>query len=320
MHPSMGAILLGLAMLSSGATISPIDSVSLSDDNIPTLNASGLGAIDRRFSMTHQYNGPALDETHCLMNIVFLLYEFSLLDFTSSIDPTVGIGAMYPDVLIVLSALAPRHTIETRFFIWGLYAGATLMIAQNVFQTVDFTLQWDGVAVGTITLRKPPRPSNLGGSSATDVLTQESQTTSTIPSTVDNSTNDSYTIDTTTAPDNPESQDLTVVFTSFRNPLPKYDVYMTVMRALTYIAEKDESDELRPFAINAPRPFNAILRLTQYRSPTQPGAELFSYGMASQSLPAIPQTLMEHGWREANFEAVFDGVPVGKGALVKGAR
>ena len=319
MNSFVGTILLGLAILSSAATVPPMGSINLSDDGIPVLNASQLGAIDPRFTMTHRYNGQALNEDHCLMNIVYLLSELSVLDFTSSIDPTVGMGAKYPDVVTVLDARAPRRTIETRLFIWGLYAAATLMIAQNIFQTAEFTLKWDGTAVGTITLMKATSTSSGVGSNATDVLAQESQVPDIIPITMGTSTNDSYSVATTNTTDNLGIEGLSVAFTGFRNPLPRQDVYMTVMKSLLYIAEKSDTDELLPFQIVAPRPYNAILRMTQYR-PTQPTGETFTYGWASQALPAIPQTLLQHGWREASFEVLVDGVPVGKGALVKGTR
>ena len=320
MRPSMGTTTFGLAVLSSAATIPLIDNINLSDDNIPTLNASTLVVIDPRFTMTHQYNRPTLDENQCLMNIVFALSELSRLDFTSSTEPFIGINPSYPDVVIVQDTLGLGSTIETRFIIWGLYVGATLMMAQNVFTTVEFMLHWDGVAVGRIRLVKPPWPPSLGGSSTTDVLVQKLHASSTLPITVGTSTNDSYTVVTTNTPDNPEIHRLTVEFTGFRNPLPKYDVYMAVMKAQIHIAENNDRDELRPFATVATRPYNAILRLTQL-TPRQPRGEVFSYKWASRALPAVPQTLMQLGsWCEARFEVVVDGVPIGEGALSERTR
>ena len=68
------------------------------------------------------------------------------------------------------------------------------------------------------------------------------------------------------------------------------------------------------------RPYNAILRLTQY-TPRQPRAELFPYGWASRALPSILKTFLQlDPWHETSLEVVFDMGSIGEGAIVKRTR
>jgi len=318
MRTSIPTALLALAALTSAATTPPADTISLAGIDMPILNATSPRAIDPRFTVTRQYQLPDLDVDQCLLNVIDCLATYAVLNFTDSTEVLPHVNPRYPGVTIVPRATTAGGRIESRFLVWGLYTGIRGMVFHDIYQTVEFTLKRDNEVVGYIKIMKPETQSSLPVSNSTNGLTLPPGGELSLRSRPI-SRNDEYLVNTSDTPDNPDFHHLSVDFTGFGQPLQKNDIYMAILKTLVYIAPFDRNQRLQNFGVAAPAPFDATLRIVQYRPPPPASAQTFSYIWAARSLVAVPQILMQLGrWTEASFEVVVDGVPVGKGAIVKG--
>lgn len=124
---------------------------------------------------------------------------------------------------------------------------------------------------------------------------------------------ETYIVNASDTPSNPDIHHLAVGFTGFGQALSKKDIYMSVLNTLIYIAKFNRLERLQPFGVSAPAPFDATLWMVQFSSPPPASAQTFDYTWAARNLLSISQIMQNLGmWREASFNVIFDGFNIGK--------
>lgn len=107
-------ILFGWTSAISAATIPSAKTVTQNNFELLSINATAVGNIDPRFSLTYQSDNPLLSTTPCLMNAVFAMQQLSLGNFTDHTGPRTYALPDYPTVSVVTEGTITSDTIERR--------------------------------------------------------------------------------------------------------------------------------------------------------------------------------------------------------------
>lgn len=312
--------IVALATESLAATIPPTDNISLPRIDNLLVNATALNAIDPRFTTTTQRQGPNLDVDAFLFSVVNAMATFALLNFNEATIARTPTGVGSPGVVIEPRAAQRGGTIENRFLVWGLYAGVRGLIFFEIFQEVELTLNWDGIAVGYLKIMKSRTPLTLPASGNTSTLALPYVEQEDSPSPHVTARDIGVTGDLA-FPNLPEATRPEVHFTKSGKPLRVDGVIITILRFLLNIAPFDKDAPLRPIQVSGPSPYEVTILMGPNRPAQGRAIQPFTYAMAALSLLSVPQRALARGvWREARFDVMLGDVAVGKGAVVLGRR
>lgn len=157
----------------------------------------------------------------------------------------------FPEVMIVPDAKALGGAIQTRFIVWGLWIGMVGMIERNRFRTAIFTLKWEGVPVGYLSIARPGALANVNGINHTESFIMGSHTVRS------NATDSVSQISSGVA-----SERLAASFDPTGPSLVANDVLMSVLYGLTYMAHFPKTQRLDTVELSLPAPYNMHLVLT----------------------------------------------------------
>jgi len=287
----------------------PMASFSKSDDLPMIPNATTVGQslnVDPRFSLEIDYGQSTLPGISVLMNAVYAMTDLALEDFEEPIVPIPYSLDKFPEVTIVPKATAPGGAIQTRFIVWGLYKGIVAMIRMKKSQMAVFTLRWEGIIVGYISVAGPRAQLVGTESNSTESLLRRpgvaaSDRTEDIAQNSPNVTQAS------------NDQTLTVSFIPTGPALTGHDVLVTVLYGLAYAAPYSSAKNAEAFELRPPDANNMYLGMLG--SETTP---FFQYRWVIETLDKIPKYMLYQGrFSGAKFKILVGGIEVGRGQMVK---
>ena len=170
-----------LCFLIGLSTAANVPSLSLTGHNLP-LNASitlpDVQVIDPRFQITTRYLETMLDVDAYLMNCLGVFGDITLDDAEAQIIPRTYPEYVVPGVSIATFPKRTGGTIEARFVVWGLYRASSQAMMNDIYQSAEYTLKWEGVVVGYLDITRPEARLSLPGSSTNASLTSRSHSLS----------------------------------------------------------------------------------------------------------------------------------------------
>ena len=135
--------------LSSTATISPFQPITVSANYGLSRNLTTVGVIDPHFQVMTSFQDIDVNEDDCVMNVI-LAMGILAMTFTEPVLPRTFRDERYPSCFILIRSPTRGAMIEARFLVWGLYSGIKPMIQHGNWKLAEFTLIWQGRIVGFI--------------------------------------------------------------------------------------------------------------------------------------------------------------------------
>ena len=295
-------ILLAIVGSLSESTVLPLQSSIFQNGSDVTALAAVPG-IDPRFQISSEYGAPRLPGMACLMNAVNAMRDLALEDFNEPLVPIVYILDSFPEVMIAPEAVYLGGAIQTRFIVWGLWAGINAMLERSVFQTAVITLKYDFVTVGYVKIAQPGAQLKLGTNST------DSQRSTDKRSTVGISVNNTQA--------SSENQ-LSVSFNPIEPPLSGHDVLIAVLYGLMFAARFPATIKVDRFGLFLRSPYN--MRIEGYPiTAASPTSEPFlEYRWIIISLAQIPEYMLQRRrFSGVSFKTRIGRVTVGEGQIIK---
>ena len=268
-----------------------------------------IDAVDPRFTMEHTFDKPSLSVLPCLMNALGALSELAREDFRESVETTTYSLAKYPTVSIVTNGTPTADTIEARFIIWGIWKGVRLMIGKNQFQNVLLTLKWKEVVVGYVIFVQSGSQLVISGSYNNQTLSERSE-----DAFLSNTTANSTHKKTLTMTDPTNNPSLTVCLRFFGSTLTIFEVFMSVLSALAYIAEFPKTQAMEVVRVS-PALYDITVEIVVPKTSRVP----LTCQMIIAALSRIPEYMVEQAqFREVVLNLSTDGIIAGEGVLARG--
>ena len=315
MHGFSLTTLLGLFPATLAVTMPIAKALALKGSGLDTRNpAAIIGNIDPRFSLTFQYDEPLISSISCLMNAVHAMQELALGNFFNPVGAETYSLPNYPSVSIVTEGTLATDTIETRFLIWGIWKGVFHMMGRNRFQNALFTLHWNGIEVGHIIFARSALPSVPIGTNLTYGVSQQSR----VLSNSNLVTVDTLIVTNVDTLKSPDGHEFRVSLVLDGQSLTVFELFITVLSGMAYIAEFSNTQELESFSIS-PATFDTTLAFQPETERLLKSAPLIEAQWVTAALGLIPTYAVERSdFREVSFKVQIDGESVGYGTIRQG--
>jgi len=304
-------VFLNLTSAISSATISAANVVPRSDLQLLSMNATTVGNIDPRFSLTFQFDDPLLSTIPCLMNAVWAVQELALGNFTDHIEPATYALPDYPTVSVVTEATTTSDTIERRFLIWGIWKGIFYMMRKEMFQNALFTLYRDGAAIGYVIFAKSVVQSISTGTNINHGLSQRSAAIFPPSSLTPN-------ITTLAITRSADGHQLKVGLTLTGQALTMYEIFITILSGMAYVAELPNSQKVDNFSLS-PATFDTTLSINDCPAHTSTKSLALEAQWVIMALGFVPRYMVERlDFREVVLKLEVDGQRIGQGFIERG--
>ena len=308
------AFFLALASTCLTATLLQTNATSAGSIDLPDANAT-LGIPDPRFSFRAFYWGPKLRSTSCLMNAVNAMTNMAIPDFSEQLGETVFEMTSQPGVAITV---LPKDwerggEMQRKFAIWGLYLAVYNMGKGDKYQCNTFHLFWKGKEVGTIGFSRGVvgRP-QTALSEVNDLKSQGLLPVSK---------------NATLTPSIPKSRNsilglkaepvLSLRIKFFATNIPIFDIFVTILGALSDIASFDNLDAPVMAMIFDTR-LPTYLSFTTWDKPSESRAPFMTNRHIIEALGYLPDVMFEERkFSEADITIKLDGIESGLGVLRK---
>ena len=293
----------------------PLGSVTTIND---TLNAILGGDWDPRFEVRAMYREEPIDEDQCLVEVVQVLGEWSLMPPNDPVVEAAYMDDRLPDIGITALGPGQGRPVLVRFLTGGLLLGMQGMIETRNFKTVLFVIRWDRQMVGSIHIGKPGPGLSLSGDNSTSNAQQKSSPNALALIASQDLNHNSFNL---SVPDTLSGRNVRVKLgnLSLGRPLPKYDATMALM-TVVFSASCPTAREQIPspgLEITAPPPFEARLQVWSERTTSElPYVTLRVVALVTKQIPAI-LLFQARQWAEIKFQIVVDDVLVATCSLTK---
>lgn len=308
--------LLSLTSIVSVVTTRTIKAITLTDFRLFPANSTVVGNIDPRFSLTFQFDGPTFLTTPCLMNAVYAMQKLAFGNFTDQVEPLTYALPDFSTVSVVTEATTTSDTIERRFLIWGIWKGIFYMMDNYQFQNALFTLHWDGAAVGYVIFANSAERLGSQWSNVTHVSRRSRvrslsyASTGALPHKFSN-------MDLTLYADDHQ---LEVSLALTGQTLTIFELFITVLSGLAYVAEIPDSQRVENFSLSPAR-YDVTLSIADESEQLPVNAPVLEARWIIMALGLIPRYMVERSdFREVVLEMEVDGQPVGQGYIERGRR
>jgi len=307
-------ILLSCSILTTNAVaVNGLFTPSNSSENTHAVEGTArLGTPDSRFSISASFQGLKVPLISYLMNTVRLLAILALEDFSGTMESTYWDFRDYREVSIEAPPRTDGKPIERRFVVWGLSLGAGLMVSQRRFETVTFTLMWEGNEVGTIKIWRWPGAYSIS-TGMNPSATQGPILQSALPAA------DISAI----APPNSKGVNvqgmvydtiLTVQTILLESYVDLFDVFLMAVAVIVDVASREASERI----FDCVPPDNVRGVFVEFYTPTAPNPDppFFQVQWLIKAAVAIPEFMIKNGaFKEAVVRLYVDGVKVADGSL-----
>lgn len=315
MRISYPRYLVHSALAISAATIPTEKAVTQADVGVLSARSTAAENIDPRFSLTFQFDKPLLPITSCLMNAVYATQELALGNFTEHVNPSIYALPDYPTASVVTEATTISDTVERRYLIWGIWKGMFYMMKHNQFQNALFTLHWDGAVVGYVIFANSEGQLSSHWSNITHEPLRRSEAQS-LSSTVimalpRNSTRSSLAVSA-------DDQKLEVSLTLSGQALTVYELFITILSGLAYLAEVPGMQKVEDFSLS-PATYDVTLLINDESEQLSPNSPVLEARWLIMALGLVPQYIVERrDFREVVLDLSVDSQPVGQVYIEKG--
>lgn len=204
--------------------------------------------IPRDFKLMPQFNLPSHIPTDAYYyNIIVALATVALHDFDGVMAEDRFRTERFPQLPILINTPPPGRPIPTKYAVWGLVLAIVFLLNLTGFNTVFFSLQWQGIEVGGIGMGDALIISQFleARSNGTDKTTKNLAMSNPPDSNITDSTTALKELFRGINPKVPSNEDnLSVDFDYYGQELQKEAVFMAIISALSEAAVKPAEDKV----------------------------------------------------------------------------